>query len=42
MNEQNYATLDIELKQLLNNIEEMKSDIDLFSILVEERVLVGV
>ncbi len=42
MNEQNFSILDIEIKNLLNNIEEMRSDIDLYSLIVEERVLCGV
>lgn len=42
MNNQNFMDFDMEIKNLLNNIEEMKSDIDLYSMIVDERVLVGV
>lgn len=41
-NEQNKFDLDLEIKNLLKNVEEMRADIDLYSILVEEQVLVGV
>lgn len=42
INDQNFTDFDMEIKNLLNNIEEMKSDIDLYSLIVDERVLVGV
>ena len=41
-NEQNKFDLDLEIKNLLKNVEEMRADINLYSILVEEQVLVGV
>lgn len=40
-NEQNFD-LELEIKNLLKNVEEMRTDIDLYSILVDEQVLVGV
>lgn len=40
-NEQNFD-LELEIKNLLKNVEEMRTDVDLYSILVDEQVLVGV
>ena len=40
-NEQNFD-LELEIKNLLKNVEEMRADINLYSILVDEQVLVGV
>lgn len=34
-----YQDVDLELKKLLSNIEDIKTDIDLYSVLVEEKVL---
>lgn len=39
-NEQNFD-LELEIKNLLNNVEEMRADVNLYSILVDEQVLVG-
>ncbi len=32
---------DVELKKLLENIESIKADVDLYSVLVEEKLLVN-
>lgn len=40
-NEQNFD-LELEIKNLLKNVEEMRADVDLYSILVDEQVLVSV
>lgn len=40
-NEQNFD-LELEIKKLLKNVEEMRADVDLYSILVDEQVLVSV
>jgi len=34
--------LDLEIKNFLNNIEEMKKNVDLYGMLVEETMLVAV
>lgn len=34
--------LDLEIKNFLKNIEEMKKDVDLYGMLVEEKMLVTV
>lgn len=39
-NEQNFD-LELEIKNLLKNVEEMRADVNLYSILVDEQVLVG-
>lgn len=40
-NEQNFD-LELEIKNLLKNVEEMRADVNLYSILVDEQVLVNV
>lgn len=40
-NEQNKFDLDLEIKNLLKNVENMRNDIDLYSNLVDEKVLVS-
>lgn len=41
-NEQNVINFDLEIKNLLKNVEEMKANIDLYGMIVEKKVLVGV
>ena len=41
-NEQTFNDFDLEITKLLHNIENIKADIDLYSMIVEEKVLVGV
>ena len=40
-NEQNFD-LELEIKNLLKNVEDMRADIDLYSLIVDEQVLVSV
>ena len=41
-NEQNKFDLDLEIKNLLKNVENMRNDIDLYSNLVDKKVLVSI
>ena len=41
-NEQLFNDFDMEITKLLHNIENIKADIDLYSKIVDEKVLVSV
>lgn len=41
-NTEKVIDFDIEIKKLLKNVEEMKADIDLYGMIVEEQILVSV
>lgn len=37
-NEKNIINFDLEIKNLLKNVEEMKANIDLFEMIIEEQI----